>query len=112
MSIPENKTLQRIHQLCNERNWSLYRLAKEADVPYSSLSNMFSRNTQPTVSTLEKICSGFGISMIDFFNTPAIINPNCYVLNSDEKEIIDIYRSLPKRKKELLNAYMQGIMEI
>lgn len=109
MSITENKTLQRIRQLCIARNWSIYRLAKEANVPYSSLSNMFARNTQPTVSTLEKICNGFDITISDFFDTPRTANPNSYILNREEKSIIDSYRTLPERKKELVNAYIQGI---
>ena len=34
-------------------------LAKESDIPYSSLNSLFLKNNQPTLSTLEKICKGF-----------------------------------------------------
>ena len=54
-----NDTLMKIQKLMNERNWSLYKLAKESDIPYSSLNSLFLKNNQPTLSTLEKICKGF-----------------------------------------------------
>ena len=50
-----NDTLMKIQKLMNERNWSLYKLAKESDIPYSSLNSLFLKNNQPTLSTLEKI---------------------------------------------------------
>ena len=49
-----NDTLKRINELLDKRNWTLYKLAKESDIPYSSLSSMFQKNNQPTIATLEK----------------------------------------------------------
>jgi transcriptional regulator with XRE-family HTH domain len=107
--IPNNDILMRISTLCEERNWSLYRLAKESEIPYTSISNMFARNTQPTVHTLEKLCEGFGISMSTFFDTPVEKHPNTYVLSDNEKKIIDIYRSLNAPYRELMETYMESI---
>lgn len=107
--IPDNDILKRISTLCEERNWSLYRLAKESEIPYTSLSNMFARNTQPTVHTLGKICEGFGISMSTFFDTPLEKNPNTFVLSDKEKNIIEIYRSLNAPCRELMETYIQSL---
>lgn len=63
-----NEILKKIETYMKLRNWSIYKLAKEADIPYSSLNSMFLKNTQPTIPTLEKICSGLNISMSDFFS--------------------------------------------
>ena len=49
-----NDTLMKIQKLMNERNWSLYKLAKESDIPYSSLNSLFLKNNQPTLSTLDE----------------------------------------------------------
>ena len=37
----KNITLMKLELLMNERNWSVYKLAKESDIPYSSLNNLF-----------------------------------------------------------------------
>lgn len=62
-----NKLLTKIQELLDERNWTLYRLSKEANIPYSSLNSLFLKNNQPTVSTLEKVCDGFHITLSEFF---------------------------------------------
>lgn len=67
MPTEDNPILKRIKILYMKKGWSVYRLAKESKIAYSSLNNMFLRNTQPTIYTLEKICCGLGISMSEFF---------------------------------------------
>lgn len=57
----------RIRQLLAERGWSIYRLAEQAHIPQSTLSNMFSRGNQPSLATLELICDALGITLAQFF---------------------------------------------
>ncbi len=56
--MEKNTTLMKLELLMQQRNWSVYRLAKESDMPCSSLNNLFQRNTEPTLPTLRKICAG------------------------------------------------------
>lgn len=56
-------TLQRLHQLLDERGWSEYRLAKNCGLSNSTIANIYHRNTIPSISTLEAICTSFGISL-------------------------------------------------
>ena len=58
--INENWILVKLRKYLTDYNWSIYKLAKESDIPYSSLNNIFIRNTMPTVSTLMKLCNGLG----------------------------------------------------
>ena len=60
--------IERIKELCTERGWSYYQLAKSSDLPYSTLSTLLNSTNLPSLTTLEKICSGFGISFADFFD--------------------------------------------
>ena len=39
----DKDVIQHIQDLCKERSWTYYRLAKEADIPYSTLNNMVNR---------------------------------------------------------------------
>lgn len=43
-------------------------LAYRSAIPKSTLMNLF-HGTNPTISTINKICSGFGITMCEFFHS-------------------------------------------
>lgn len=60
-------TFNRVMELVDERDLTLYKLAMLCDVPYSTLKNTQTRGSQLTVDTIERICLGLGISMADFF---------------------------------------------
>ena len=59
---------KRIKQLMEERGWTDYRLAKEASLSHSTVTNMFNRNNAPTLPTLEAVCKAFGITLAQFFS--------------------------------------------
>ena len=44
-------TQKRIKELMAERGWTDYRLAKEANLSHSTVTNMFNRNNAPTLPT-------------------------------------------------------------
>ena len=104
----ENEVLERIQYFLKLKHWSVYKLAKESKLPYSSLNNIFVRKTSPTIPTLEKICDGFGISVSEFFSyqTNPLKSDN---LTEKEQDIINSYRSLSEKDKELLAAYLNGL---
>ncbi len=106
--ISDNDVLARIITLCNERGWSTYKLAKESNIPYSSLNNMINRNTFPTIPTLIKICSGFDIPIYEFFlyNDDTVIPK---ILSQRECILLENYRNLPSQQRYLLEAYIQGL---
>lgn len=56
-----------IRQMMEERGWTDYRLAKEANLSNSTVTNMFNRNNAPTLPTLEAVCRAFGITLAQFF---------------------------------------------
>ncbi len=56
-------TQKRIRELMAERGWTDYRLAKEANLSHSTVTNMFNRNNAPTLPTLEAVCQAFGITL-------------------------------------------------
>lgn len=58
---------ERISLLMQDRGWTEYRLAKETNLPASTIANIFHRNTVPNLFTLESICGAFGISLCQFF---------------------------------------------
>ncbi len=59
--------LARIDELRKEKGWSVNYLALEAGLTQSTLNNLYSRKTEPKISTLRAICEALGISLSDFF---------------------------------------------
>ena len=57
----------KITQLLRERGWSIYELAKRSGLSSTTIANMYKRNTQPTIPSLEAMCRAFGITMSQFF---------------------------------------------
>lgn len=102
-----NQTLMKIKNLLEERNWSLYKLAKESQIPYSSLNSLFLKDNQPTISTLQKICDGFHITMAEFFMEDTPFHEDTYDITTEELEIIHNIRTLNKRDSRLLIDFMK-----
>ena len=58
----------RILELCDERGISINKLCNMSGVTQSTVNNIISgRNNSVTVSTIQKLCDGLGISIQDFF---------------------------------------------
>ena len=58
---------KKLAMLLEDRGWSEYRLAKESNLPHSTVLNIFQRNNLPSISTLEAMCNGLGITLAQFF---------------------------------------------
>ena len=58
---------ERIKYFLKEKNISEYKLAKLSGLSQSTISNIFIRNTSPTIPTVEAICKGLDISLAQFF---------------------------------------------
>lgn len=83
-----------------ERGWTKYKLAKECGTSLSSVSNMFRRHNEPTVSTLENICNAFGITMSQFFDYDS--DQLTVHLLPEQKDMFDKWLNLTADQKEIL----------
>ena len=66
------EVVAKIDGLCKERGWSTYKLAEEAGITPSTMFNMRSRGTLPSIITLNSICNAFGITLAEFFASATI----------------------------------------
>lgn len=61
----------RIIELCKEHNITVNMLETKSGITQSTLNNIISgRNHSTTVSTVQKICDGLDIGIVDFFASP------------------------------------------
>ena len=60
----------RILQLLGEKNMTIHKLAMESAIPPSSIKNiLYGKSQNPGIVTLKLLCDGFGITIMEFFNT-------------------------------------------
>ena len=97
---------ERIQQLIDERGWSIYRLAKETNVSWSTLRNMFKRNNDPSIYTLECICKGMGMTLPQFFDVD-----NQMGLTDEQRQLIQQWSRLNDRDKRLVSELVDALNE-
>ncbi len=103
--MEEMDVLQRIRELCQQRNYSCYELAKRSGIPYSTLNTMLLKGAQPSIPTLRRLCGGFGISMQQFFAG----DEDAAVLTEAQKECLSLFCVLTSEEQALAIAYMKGL---
>ena len=70
-----NAVKNRILILLEEKNMSIHKLAIESAVPPSSIKNiLYGKSVNPGIATIKMLCDGFGITLIEFFNTEEFKN--------------------------------------
>lgn len=97
---------ERLQQLMNERGWTIYRLAKESDIPWSTLRNMFKRNTEPSIATLESLCRGMGITLPQFFD-----EENQMGLTSEQHRLLAQWGRLNEQDKRIVSELLDSLNE-
>lgn len=96
---PAFDILGRIDQERLARGWSEYALAENSGLTQSTLSTWRRRNLQPNVASIEKICSGFGISLAQFFQEGDAVYPT-----PDQKELLKLWAELsPAQRTAILH---------
>ena len=62
--------VERINNLCKERQMSYYALSYKAAVPMTTLMHIVDKSTvNPGVLTISRLCDGFEITLKDFFDS-------------------------------------------
>ena len=103
--MAEFDVIGRINELCKSRSWTYYRLAKEAGIPYSTLSTMLHKTFTPTVPSLMKLCDGFGITLAQFFDE----DDETATLTQQEKNCLSHWGRLDAHSQELALTFMEGL---
>ena len=97
-------THKRLQTLLDERGWSKYRLSKECGLSESTLANIFRRNTEPSIVTLEAICRGFGITLSQFFAEGEMVE-----ITSELQDVFENWMLMTPEQKSTLVQLMHLI---
>lgn len=91
--------LERIDELRKERGWSINYLAMEAELTQSTINNIYTRHTEPKISTLRAICNAFGITLAEFFDEE----------HSSDAELLRYVNTLSKESKQALLTLLKTV---
>jgi transcriptional regulator with XRE-family HTH domain len=99
--------LKKINKMRLERKWSVYRLSVESGIPQSTITNMFNRETLPSIPTLKNICDAFGITMSEFFREENDNSQN----TQKEGELLALFNQLTAQEQDGLLILLRKIAE-
>ena len=100
--------IEKIKSQMQLRGWSEYRLAKESGLSQSTISNIFRRNTLPSIPTLKIICDAFGISLSQFFLEDENYNT---LLSSKQEKLLNKWGKLSAPQQTALMNLINEIIK-
>ena len=104
------KLITCIRELLETKKMSMYRLAQNAGISQSTLSNIIHRNNAPGIDTLERICKGLGMTMSEFFVYMEYIYDHDQT--SEAGSIMEMYLALSPESRRYIMTSLQYVMNM
>lgn len=90
--------LDNIRKLRLDRGWSEYQLAEKSQLPQSTISSWYRKDILPSITSLEKICNAFNMTIAQFFSSSSSVE-----LTEIQKSILyEINKLSIEQQKQLL----------
>ena len=103
--LTEDYVALRIIELCEKHKISRYRLSQLTGMSQTALGKIVSKESIPTIPTIEKICDAFGITLAQFFaEDGGRLN-----LTEDQNEILEIWDNLESKEREILMTFIRSL---
>lgn len=98
--------LEKVNLLMRERNLNRHTLSEACGIPYTTIDGWFKKGYEGAkVSTIIKLADYFSVEL-DYLVRPSITDRNygrqIESINTDEKELLSIYRSMNESGRSLL----------
>ena len=96
--------LDRITILQNERNWTAYRLSQESGIPQTTISSWYKNNMTPSISSLERICDAYHITLSQFFSEGEPVE-----ITNEQRKLLQVYARLSKYQQSLVLEFLDSL---
>lgn len=97
--------LDRITYYREKKGWTEYQLSERSGLTQSTISSWYRKNMVPTIPSLEKICTAFGITLSQFFVT----DEDCFSLTDIQKELLNEASRLTEQQQRSLIAFFRTL---
>lgn len=112
---------ENVENLMNEKGWTKYRLAKEANLGQSTVHEIMSgKKKTPTSTTLQKLADALGVSVNAFFDSETtentLVKEDNKIEPEKQKQIRTVAahledKDLTPKKLKLLNDYIDALFD-
>ncbi len=100
---------QKIKTLMRTQNFTMYSLAKEADLTQTCIANWYSsRNYEPSISALGKVCDVLGITLSQLF---CLDTEQMIPVDEESKILIDDWQKLTKTQREAIKMHIKSYLQ-
>ncbi len=99
--------LNRIEEERLKRGWTEYQLAVNSGLTQSTISTWKKRSLQPNIASIEKICSGLGISLSEFFHQDGVIERS---LTEEQQCLLDLWNQLSPLQRDRVTSMLQAFI--
>ena len=100
--LTEDYVALRIIELCEKHKISRYRLSQ-----LTGMVKIVSKESIPTIPTIEKICDAFGITLAQFFTKDGI-RPD---LSAGQLELVETWEYLDDKEREILLTFVRSLQK-
>lgn len=98
--------VNRILKFMELKHMSRYKLEKKTGISQASLSSMFKRKTDPSLSTLTRLCEGLNISVEEFFDSKHVPD----IMTQEDKELLNKVYLLDDAQRNALTGFINGLI--
>ena len=104
---------ERIFELMKEKNLTQKEFSKRAHIPESTVSDWKKKGNTPSAEKLVDIANALQISINELLGESVVESSReDYVLNGEEKTLLEMYRALPEKQKKRCLLYFQNLSEL
>lgn len=86
-----------------ERGWTEYQLAERSSLPQSTISSWYRKSMVPTVASLEKICTAFGITLSQLFSE----GDSPVALTASQKKLLEAWAKLTPDQQDAVFTLLE-----
>lgn len=90
--------LKTITEYRTERGWTEYHLSERSELPQSTISSWYRKGTVPTLASLEKICTAFGVTLSQILAE----NGDPVTLTTEQRELLERWTRLTPEQQEVI----------
>ena len=99
--------ISKLQSILEKRNLTAYRFAKNSGIARTLIPNTINRKNVPSLTSLQRICDGLGITLSQFFAE----GEELATLTTEQKAWLDLYDNLTPIEKAKVGAYIQGLRD-
>lgn len=88
-----------------ERVWTKYQLAERFGLPQTTISSWYCKNIVPTIPSLKKICTAFGITLSQLFSN----GKEPVLLTESQQKLLKRWAGLSKEQQAIIFSLIDNM---